>query len=132
MDIAVDASTIIAVIANEPEKPALVRLTQGANLIAAASIHWEIGNAFSAMLKRQRISLHQALQALEIYQSIPIRFVEVELDAALKIAAEMNLYAYDAYLIRCALKYNVPLLTLDKGLQHAAREQGVAVLEVQV
>lgn len=54
MDIVIDTSVIIAVIANEPEKGDLVELTKGANLIAPLSVHWEIGNAFSAMLKRRK------------------------------------------------------------------------------
>src|SRR5437763_8514880 len=54
MDIVADTSAIIAVIANEPEKSALVAHTQGADLFAPLSIPWEVGNAFSAMLKRQR------------------------------------------------------------------------------
>jgi len=96
MDIVVDASVIIAVIANEAEKDRLVKLTQGANLVAPPSVHWEIGNAFSAMLKRSRVTLHQALKAMEVYRRIPIRFAEVELDEALRIVAESNIYAYDA------------------------------------
>ena len=61
MDIVIDTSAIIAVIANEPEKEALVELTTGADLIAPRSVHWEIGNAFSAMLRRERIKVEQAV-----------------------------------------------------------------------
>ena len=130
MDIVVDASVIIAVIANEAQKDRLVKLTQGANLVAPPSVHWEIGNAFSAMLKRSRVTLHQALKAMEVYRRIPIRFAEVELDEALRIVAESNIYAYDAYLIRCALKYNAPLISLDKELVRVAREKGAEAIEV--
>jgi len=130
MNIVVDASVIIAVIAEEPEKAALVNLTKGAELVAPPSLPWEIGNAFSAMLKRKRITLEQGLKAVEIYMSIPIRFAEVELDESLKIASALGIYAYDAYLVRCALKYNCPLLSLDQGLVGAARQWGVRVLEV--
>jgi predicted nucleic acid-binding protein len=131
MDIVVDASVIIAVIANEPQKHKLIALTTGADLIAPSSIHWEIGNAFSAMLKQGRVTLHQALQAIEIYQRIPVRFTEIELEESLKIAAELNIYAYDAYLIRCALKYNTSLLSLDQSLVRVAQAQGVEVIEVK-
>ena len=130
MNIVVDASAIIAVIGNEPEKARLIRLTAGADLIAPSSTHWEIGNAFSAMLRRGRITLHQALQAMELYYRIPVRFAEVELDESLRIAAELNVYAYDAYLIRCALKYNASLLSLDRNLLRVARAKGVEVIEV--
>lgn len=130
MDIVIDASAIIAVIANEPEKEQIVTLTQGANLVAPVSIHYEIGNAFSAMLKRGRIELTQALRALEIYAGIPIRFVDIELDESLKIANRLKMYAYDAYLVRCAEKYGCPLLTLDRVLSQQARLYGVELVEV--
>ncbi|GIV75820.1 MAG: twitching motility protein PilT [Litorilinea sp.] len=131
MEVVVDASVIIAVIANEPQKQRLITLTTGADLIAPFSIHWEIGNAFSAMLKKGRITLHQAIRAIAIYQNIPIRFAEIELEKSLKIAAELNIYAYDAYLICCALKYNAPLLSLDQNLVRLAQMQGVNVIEVE-
>ncbi len=130
MNIIVDASAIIAVIAGEPERDTLITLTQGTDLIAPPSVHWEIGNAFSAMLKRHRVTLEQVLEAIEIYQTIPIRFVEIELDKSLELAAQLNIYAYDAYLIRCALKYQAPLISLDKDLVDFAKQMKVAVVEV--
>jgi predicted nucleic acid-binding protein len=130
VEVVVDASAIIAVIANEPQKDTLIALTQGVDLIAPSSVHWEIGNAFSAMLRRNRITLHQALQAIDVYYRIPIRFTEVELAESLKLAAELNIYAYDAYLIRCALKYNAPLLSLDRNVMRVAQGKGAKVIEV--
>jgi len=130
MDMVVDTSAIIAVIANEPEKEALVELTTGADLIAPRSVHWEIGNAFSAMLRRERIKVEQAIQAVKLYQKIPIRFVDVGLEETLKIANALGIYAYDAYLIRCALKYRAPLISLDRNLVNAAKEMRVKVIEV--
>ncbi|HQY92798.1 MAG: type II toxin-antitoxin system VapC family toxin [Caldilinea sp.] len=132
MEIVIDSSAIIAVIANEPEKSALISATDGARLIAPLSIHFEIGNAFSAMLKRQRLKLEQALEAQTIYQSIPIRWVDVELNESLRIASQLNVYAYDAYLIRCAEKYHCPLLTLDRALRVHAQTYGVSIVEVTI
>lgn len=77
MDVLVDASVIVAVIANEPEKDTLIELTKGARLVAPHSIHWEIGNAFSAMLKRKRITLEQARKAIAAYKKIPIKLVDI-------------------------------------------------------
>jgi predicted nucleic acid-binding protein len=128
--IVIDTSVIIAVIANEPEKPALITLTSGANLLAPASVPWEIGNAFSAMLKRKRITIAQAQQALKAYQQISIRFIEVELSEALLLADQLGIYAYDAYILRCALSLRYPMLTLDQGLREAAQRADVKVLEV--
>jgi predicted nucleic acid-binding protein len=130
MEIVVDTSVIVAVIAHEPQRGALIRLTKGADLLAPASVHWEIGNAFSAMLKRNRIELDQALQAIAAYRQIPIRYVDVELDDTLVIAARYATYAYDAYLIRCGLKFSAPLLSLDRGLLQVAEQAGVQTIEV--
>lgn len=130
MDIVVDTSVVVAVIVHEPQRDALIRLTTGADLLAPASVHWEIGNAFSAMVKRNRIELDQALQAIAAYRQIPIRYVDVELEDTLAIAERYAIYAYDAYLIRCGLKFSAPLLSLDKGLQQVAKQAGVHTIEV--
>jgi predicted nucleic acid-binding protein len=131
MNIIVDTSVIIAVIVNESSKPAIIQATQKADLLAPASIHWEIGNAFSAMFKRNRITLDEAHEAVEIYKQIPIRVVDIELEEALRIAKQLNIYAYDAYLIRCAQKYSAPLLSLDEALLRVAEEFKVKVIKVQ-
>ncbi len=128
MEIVIDASAIIAIVANEPVKASLIELTVGAELIAPASIHYEMGNAFSAMLKRGRIALPQVTEALRLYQSIPLRYVNVDLRDALRIAAELDLYAYDAYLVHCAEKYRSPLLTLDRTLGSRAEVYGVTLV----
>lgn len=130
MDIVVDTSILIAVIANEPQRDTIIELTRGADLLTPPSVHWEVGNAFSAMLRRNRITLAQALRALEVYGQIPIRFADVELEDSLTIAAQLNIYAYDAYLIRCALKYYAPLISLDEGLVRAAQQMKVKIIEV--
>lgn len=131
MNIVIDASVIIAVIANEPEKNTLIELTERADLIAPHSVHWEIGNAFSAMLRRERIRVEQALQAVRLYRRIPIRLVDVELEETLEIADALGIYAYDAYLIRCALKYRAPLISLDRNLVQAAKDMGTKIIEVR-
>ena len=130
MEIVVDASVLIAVIVNETEKEQLVAVTQDAELIAPMSVHWEIGYAFSSLLKRGRVTIEQALQAIDMYLEIPVRFVEVELANSLELAGALGIYAYDAYLLRCAEKYRLPLLTLDKQLIQAAKNRGISVSEV--
>jgi predicted nucleic acid-binding protein len=130
MPVVVDTSVLIAVIAAEAERAALIRATQGAELLAPASVHWEIGNACSAMLKRRRANLTQVRAMLAAYAKIPVRFLEVDLEVALELADEFGLYAYDAYLLACARGQRVPLLTLDQALIRAARDADVEVVEV--
>ena len=129
-DLVADTSTVIAVIANEPEKPLLISKSQGYDLIAPRSLYWEIGNAFSAMIKRGQITLRQATAAIEIYEQIPINLIDVDLKQTLEIVDRHKVYAYDAYMIACALNRHCPLLTLDGGLIYAAKAAGVEVWEV--
>jgi predicted nucleic acid-binding protein len=131
MNLVVDTSVIIAVITNEKARRQLVVLTKGAHLVAPYSLPWEIGNAFSAMFKRSKIALEQAIAALGAYQQIPIRFSDIELDAALELSARLNIYAYDAYFIACALKHKSPLISLDGALLQAAQRAGVTITEVK-
>lgn len=130
MSIAIDATAIITVIINGPEKQKLIELTKGADLIAPQSLHWEIGNAFSAMFKRKKTNLNQAQIAIEIYQKIPIRLIEVDFTRVLNLSLSLNIYAYDAYFIASALKYKCPLLSLDNQLLSKAEEAGAKIIKV--
>ncbi|MFL5496813.1 MAG: type II toxin-antitoxin system VapC family toxin [Gemmatimonadales bacterium] len=130
MELIVDTSVLIAVLTGEPTRNQLIARTQGAELVAPGSVHWELGNAFSALLKRRRLKLPEVQAALAAYSQIPIRFVDVELAAALELADRFGLYAYDAYLMACARRQRAPLLTLDARLGRAAKEAGVALLEM--
>lgn len=130
MELVVDTSVLVAVLTGEPARERLIARAQGAELLAPGSVHWEVGNAFSALLKRRRLKLHDVQAALTAYAQIPIRLVEVELAAALELADRLGLYAYDAYLMACARRQRAPLLTLDARLARSAAEAGVQVVEV--
>ena len=130
IQITIDTSAILAVCTDEFQKPRMVELTMGARLLTPVSVHSEVGNALSAMLKRERITLAQALACLEVYKQIPVKWIEVDLPHALTLAHRSKLYAYDAYLLACAEATRSPLLTLDKALIRAARGIGIQTLEV--
>ena len=132
MNIVVDTSVVLAVITHEPHRQQLISLTRGANLFSPPSLPWEIGNAFSAMFKRGRSTLLQAQQALRAYQRMPIRLSDVELKRALELSEELNVYAYDAYMIGCAQKHRCPLISLDSGLLDATRRADVEILEMEI
>ncbi len=130
MNLVIDTSVLIAVMVSEPERAQLIRQTEGYDLIAPGSVHWEIGNALAAMLKRKRITLEQVRATLIAYEKIPIRFRDVEMQIAMDIAHEQDLYAYDAYIIACARESRCPLISLDKNLMNAARKAHVSIVEV--
>ena len=130
MYITIDTSAIIAVVGNEKTKQRIIELTKGASLYAPMSVHWEVGNAFSAMFKRQKITIKQAKSALAVYREIPIKFIDVSLEKSLEISHSLNIYSYDAYLIQCAHQTSTSLLTLDRGLKTAAGKNGVHIIEL--
>ena len=130
MDIVVDISALIAVIVDEPERNRIVEVTAGNTLIGPGSIPWEIGNAFSAMFKQNRLTLDEARKGLVIFDSIPLRYIKPDFVNALKLSKQTNMYAYDAYFLDCAVRHKAPLLTLDRRLKTAAQDLNVETMEV--
>jgi predicted nucleic acid-binding protein len=101
-----------------------------ATIVAPPSIDWEVGNAFSAMLKRSRITLEQAIEAIEVYQEISLEIVEIDLKEAVRLAGKHNIYAYDAYILRCAIEHDLPLISLDQNMIDIAAQEGIQVIKV--
>jgi predicted nucleic acid-binding protein len=130
MLITLDTSVIMAVLLEESSKKAIIAHSQGADLLAAPSVPWEIGNALSSLMRRNLLSAREALSTLSVFESIPIRFAEVGLDSVVRLLDKYSMWAYDAYVVECARKYRTPLMSLDKAQCRIAIEEGVEVLEV--
>jgi predicted nucleic acid-binding protein len=129
MKITADTNTFIAVALNEPEKDRIIRLTEGNDLIAPDVLPSEIGNALTAMMKKNSLKKDEVASAWEVVQHIPVDLRHTDIKSALNISIKFNIYAYDAYFLECADKLRSPLLTLDLGMQRVAREIGITILE---
>lgn len=127
----VDASAVLAVLLNEPEKPSLVSATAGATLLAPGCLHWEVGNAFSALLKRKALSLEEASNGLSIFSTIPIQEMEVSLAEAMELCHRHAIYAYDAYYLQLARKSGLELLTLDRRMIQVARKENIQLRVIE-
>jgi len=130
MKIIADTNTFLAVALNEPEKPEIIRLTTGYDLVAPSILPFEIGNALSAMLKRRRLNSDEVLSAWDAVQTIPVELRNIDIRKALEIAAKFNIYAYDAYFLECAAELQLPLLSLDRHLYTAAQKLNIRTLEI--
>ncbi len=130
MDIVIDTSAVVAVIVGEPERDRIIEMTSGHRLIGPGSIPWEVGNAFSAMLKQDRLTLDAAKRGMAVFEDVPIQFTKPDFVHSMVIAHRARIYAYDAYLLDCAIRYKAPLLTLDRKLVTAAKAFNIAILEV--
>jgi len=129
MKIVADTNKFIAVALNEPEKDMIIRLTEGNDLVAPEVLPFEIGNALTAMMKRNALEADEVILAWDMVQHIPVDLRRIEIRAALNIATQYNIYAYDAYFLECALNLRSPLLTLDRRMKGIAHKIGIQVME---
>lgn len=129
MQVVADTNVFLAVALNEPEKLRILKMTAGAELFAPEILPYEIGNALSAMVKRQRLSTAQACSALAAARSIPVRLLDVDIADALKLATDFRLYAYDAYFLKCARSVPAPLLTLDRHMRQVTAELQIPLMD---
>lgn len=129
MNIISDTNIFLAVVLNEPEKGRIIRLTSGADVVAPEILPYEIGNALSAMHKRKQITNKEALSAQIATNNISVRLVAIDIQEALRLAIEFNIYAYDAYFLQCAKSLSSPLITLDNRMKQVATELNINILE---
>ena len=129
MRMVADTNVLLAVALDEPEKSLLVRATQGAELISPNVLHFEIGNALSALVKKKSIHAAQAMEAWDVIGKIRISLLEVEIRAALALAVEENIYAYDGYFLQCSIQSGCALLTLDQRMRRVAKNLNIRLVE---
>lgn len=128
MEVVTDASALLAVVLDEPERGSIIDATEGASLIAPLALPFEIGNALIAMRKRKQIEEEVILPAWRATQRIPVQLVPVEVEAALTLALTHGIYAYDAYYLHCSLSHRRPLVTLDRKMREVATTLGLRLL----
>ena len=129
MDLVADTNIFLAVALNEPERGHIIEATSEAVLSAPEILPYEIGNALSAMIKRRQISGVEALAAEQAANLIPVKLVSINIQEALDLAIEHNIYAYDAYFLICAKSLAQPIMSLDKKMRQVARDIGIKIVE---
>jgi predicted nucleic acid-binding protein len=118
MDVLLDASAIMAVILNEPNREKVTNLTKNMVLSSSEVISFEVGNALVSLLKKHKLTTEEVLSAYKKYTSIPLRIAKVDIEKALKIACKYNIYAYDAYYLEVAYRLKLPLITFDGPMKN--------------
>jgi predicted nucleic acid-binding protein len=128
MDILLDASAIMAIILNEPNKEVVVKLTKGSTLLSPEMISYEIGNALISLCKRHKLKEKDVIDAYYDFMKIPIRTLSVDMEKALKISCKHNIYAYDAYYLETAKRLRLPLITFDVSMKNVALNMNINIL----
>jgi len=129
MNLVADTNIFLAVALDEPEKPGIIKLTLGYNTVSPEILPYEIGNALTAMMRYHQLSEKEAMTAFRITQNIPVRLIGSDIQKALDIAMNFNIYAYEACFLQCAQSMRSPLLTLDKEISSIARYLKITVLD---
>lgn len=130
MNVTIDTSAVMAVTLGEPSRDEVIERTRNAELMSAPTLPWEVGNALSALFRRDRIGAAEARNALAALERIPLRLADIDLTRAVVLAHEHGIYAYDAYVLECARQYRTPLLSLDAAQRDVAHALGIDVIEV--
>jgi predicted nucleic acid-binding protein len=131
MEIVLDASAIIAVIADEPEGYEVINLTQNCNIVSPNVLPFEICNSLTRMVKKGIIdNKEKRTDLINSFQKIPIKFVENDLKKIIEIVWIYKIYAYDAFYLETARKLNLPLLTFDNGMRKIRKDIGITILGV--
>jgi len=130
MDIVLTHRRYLPVIVAEPERGRIVELTSGHTLIGPGSIPWEVGNAFSAMLKQRRLSRARGPAGAGNLPGYPLRYVEIDMSNSLAIAHEVEDVRLRRVLSGMRGPLRCPIAHLDSGLRRAASRVGVDLVEV--
>jgi len=129
MEILLDASAIIAVIADEPDAQKVINWTKNAAIVSPCIISYEIANALTRMMRRNIITSEELmLDLIKSYMQIPIKTVDIDLEKALEMAWHYKIYAYDAFYLEAAKRLRLPLVTFDSGIIKIGKELGLDVL----
>jgi predicted nucleic acid-binding protein len=122
MKIVADTNIFLAVALDEPERTRIIDISMGYKLIAPEVLPFEVGNALTAMLKRGTLLRDEVTAAWNAVQAISVELCTLDIRRALDLAGRFGIYAYDAYFLECAMSLRLPLMSLDRGMKHVARE----------
>jgi predicted nucleic acid-binding protein len=129
-EVIVDANIFLAVLLNEPERERIIAITKGMSLVSPEILPYEIANALSAMVKRNRLNAEQALRSYKVFEQIPFAPIEVDVFQALRLASNFRSYAYDAYYLEVAKRLDLPLLTMDRQMKQNGLELDLIIIDV--
>ena len=128
----VDANTTIAWLFGEPEHAGRIPPDFAETTMLVPWL-WraETVNVILVCERRKRITQAQGTRFLQILDSLDVEIVgepsHRTLEALGHFARPHQLTTYDALYLELAISVGMPLCTLDRGLQAAARRLGVAL-----
>jgi predicted nucleic acid-binding protein len=121
----IDASSLIAIMFDEPEAERIAPKLDGATLVAPALLGFEIANACLTKLRRHPELRADILEAFALQGGLTINTTGVDHAGVLALAEQFRLTGYDASYLWLAQRLNAELVTLDRPLGRAAAALGL-------
>jgi predicted nucleic acid-binding protein len=129
MEVLLDASAIMAVIANEPEREFVINNTQDSVIVSPNIISFEITNGLTRMMRKKIIdSKEKMINLIKNFKKMPIKVKEIDIERVLEIAWKYKIYAYDACYLETAKRLNLPLLTFDSNMKRVGNDLGINII----
>lgn len=133
-----DASVAIAWCFEDESTPltegVLDLISRGAEGLTPAIWPFEVANALLNAERRKRITVAQVTALLRRIAGLPVSVEPLQVgrafDQILAVARQQNLSEYDAAYLELALRESLPLATLDRELQQAAKHAGTALVTI--
>ncbi|MGC2413701.1 MAG: type II toxin-antitoxin system VapC family toxin [Stellaceae bacterium] len=122
----VDASSVIALMFDEPAGEGVALQIEGNSLYAPALLSFEIVNACATKLRRHPDLRDKILKAFALRGHLEIETAGVDHAGVLALAERYRLTGYDASYLWLAQRLNTELVTLDQPLGRAAAAMGLA------
>jgi predicted nucleic acid-binding protein len=119
-----DASTLAAMVFEEPGWAEARLLTRSKRLYAPPLLRYEMAQATVNKCVKRPEEAAWVLRAFAAALRVPIRFVEPSWLKVVDLAREHDLTAYDAAYLQLAVALNIRLATLDRRLAAAAQTLG--------
>jgi len=124
-----DASAFLAVVLNEAARDSIIQSTAGRGVVAPEILPYEIGNALVVVRRKGRLTDREVLQAFDHAQQIAVTLLPVTIPAAVRLAMQFGIYAYDAYYLQCCIENRLPLLSLDARMCEVAKRLRIQLVE---
>lgn len=89
----------------------------------------EVSNGLLVAERRDRIDPGESARFTRLLLALPVVVDPVDrrrvFEQTRSLARRHHLSAYDAHYLELAIRYGIPLATLDEGLRQAAKKEGV-------
>lgn len=122
----VDASALAALAFGEPEAEAVAQRLGEAELAAPSLLPYELASVCAKKVALHPHHREALLASLRLVADLHVETVEAPGPDLVELAEAVGITTYDAAYLWVARFLEVPLVTLDRKLERAARALGVA------